>query len=190
MFVKAQEPVFGGAFHRGGAAERGARGDQVGRAEGGAAAFALVAVGVGVAAIGAGADDVAVGEKLAGDFVEILLRDLFGKLVVFQEFTKKVLRGRVVQRLGGAVVYIEGDTNLFEGIADLRVVFIDDLARGDVPFLPGAHRDGGPVFVGAANEHHVFAHQPQVAHINISRQISAGEVPDVQGAVGIGAGRR
>ena len=76
ILVQGQIPMLGFPHHGRVAAESRLGVDEVGGVERSAAGFALVAVGMLVAAMRAGTGDVAVGEELPGLFVIVLLRHL------------------------------------------------------------------------------------------------------------------
>ena len=143
-----------------------------------------------MSAAGAGAHDIAVGEELLVFLIEVLFGDaLFELAALFVHFQKESLCRCGMQRVAGAVVDIERNAQPLEGILVELVVFIDDLLRRDALLLR-PHGDGGAVFVGAADKDGVFAQEAEIANIDIGRQVSADEVPQVQGPVGIGQGRR
>ena len=52
-------------------------------------------------------------------------------------------------------------------------------------FLLGTDSDGYTVFVGTSDEQDFFFLQTQVTHVNVSRDIYACQVTDVDGAVGV-----
>src|SRR5699024_458938 len=117
-------PVLGFAHYWHSAAQGTFRVDEVCGVEGGAAALALVAVGILVAALGAGAYNVAVGQELLRLLVVVLLRGLLYKLAIFVELFKEARSG-VGMRLGrGAAVDIERDVEILEGVLDDRVVLV------------------------------------------------------------------
>ena len=45
---------------------------------------------------------------------------------------------------------------------------------------------GSAVLIAAAHEQHLLAPLALVAHVDVRRQVGARDVPDVQGAIGIG----
>ena len=67
--------------------------DQLVGREGRTALFALIAVGTVVAALGAGSDDVAVGQEGLGLLVVILHRGLFDELAIVIELAEEVRSG-------------------------------------------------------------------------------------------------
>ena len=82
IVVQGQVPVLGLPHHRLRSADGGVGLDELHGAQVAAAPLALVAVGIGIAAVGAGAHDVTVGQKLVGFLVVELLGVLFYELAV------------------------------------------------------------------------------------------------------------
>ena len=183
--LHGQVPVLGGPQLRLAAAERAARIDKVLRAERAAALLALVAVSIGVTTVGAGTDDVTVSEELLGLGVVVLLLGVLRKGAVLIQLEEEILRGLLVQLAAGAVVDVEFDPEVREGLPHHRVVLVHDgLRRG--AFLQGAQGDGSAVLIASADKEHLLATCLQVAHIDVGRQVGPGNVADVQGAVSIG----
>ena len=185
--VEREIPVLGFLLDRHGAAELGVRVQQFLGAEGRTAFLALVAVGVLVAALRAGALDEAVGEEHAGlGIVELLgdLRDEVFLLVELAEELRSVLR---VDGGGGAGVDVEVDAELREGVLHDPVVAVHDVLRGDA-LLAGLDGDGDAVLVAAADEHHVLAAHAEIADVDVAGDVGAGEVADMDGAVRVGKG--
>ena len=130
--------------------------DQVGRVERRTALFALVAVGTVVAAVGAGAHDVAVGQKLLGLLVVVLLRGLLDKLTALVQLLEELRSGCVVGWGGGTREDIERNAQSLERVANNLVVLIHDILWG-YPLLLSLYGDRYPVLVGTAYVNHVFA---------------------------------
>ena len=188
VLVERQEPVRRLAQHRNRTGDRAARVDQVGGVQRAAALLALVAVGAIVAAVGAGPDDVAVGQKLSGLLVVILHRRLLGELALVVQRAEKV-RGRLVMHgRRGARVDVERYAEPFERVLDDIMVFVDDILRSD-PFLTGLDRDRNAVFVRPADRDDVLAPEAQVAHVDVRRNVDACEVADMDRSVGVRQGR-
>lgn len=187
--VQGQEPVFGGPHYGFGAGQRRVRFDEFGRAEGRATAFALIAVRIGVAANGARPDDIAVGQKLVGDLVEILLGHFLHEITFLVEFREKCLRRFVVDLVRRPRINIERDSEITERLLDLAVVFVDNLLRGNA-FLFGFDGNRHAVFIGAADEGDVFARRAEVAHVDVGGQVASGQVTDVDRSIGVDQGCR
>ena len=90
-----------------------------------------------------------------------------------------------VRGAGGAAVDVEGHPEAGEGVADDAVVAVDDVLRTDTLLL-GLDRHGHAVLVTARDEEHLLALEPEVAGVDVGRDVDPCEVPDVYGAVGIG----
>lgn len=85
------------------------------------------------------------------------------------------------------MVYVKGDTNIFERILEHGVVHIHYSLRGSMRFAR-FYSYSSAVFVGAAHKNHVFPKQPKVTDIDVCREVSAGKVPDVQWTIGVWKG--
>ena len=177
------------ALHEGVAGEGVAGVDELLGREGAAALLALVAVGAGGVAVGALADDVAVGEELVGLLVVELLALELHELVVVVELAEEVAGHLAVCGGGGAAVDVERDAEVAERLADDLVVAVHDILGRAALFL-GADGDGHAVLVAAADEEHVLALQAQVADVDVGGYVDAGQMADVDGAVGVGQGAR
>ena len=59
---------------------------------------------------------------------------------------------------------------------------------GRYPLLQSLDGDGNPVFVGTADKDDILIVHPQETHVNVGRDVHAGEVPDMDGPVCIGEG--
>ena len=83
VIVQFEVPVFGFFQYRRFATEGRTRIDQFQGRQVRATVFTLVAVGFGVSTLGAGTDDVAIGQKLIEIFVVVLLDKMFFEFVAF-----------------------------------------------------------------------------------------------------------
>ncbi len=185
VLLEGHVPVLRLALHRHRVAEGGAGVDELVGTEGTAATLALIAVGAVVPALGAGADDVAVGQEYLFDFIEILLGLPFFEQPFIIHLLKE-RRGRfVVDLAGGTGKYIERNAHRREAVADDGVVFVDDVLRAHI-LLHGLDGDGYSMLIGPADEFDVHLSGSEIPHINIGRQIAAGQVPDMHRSVGIG----
>ncbi|EMR01121.1 hypothetical protein ADICEAN_03760 [Cesiribacter andamanensis AMV16] len=185
ILLQGQVPVGSGAQYGLGTAEHGAGVDEVGGAQAGAAALALIAIGFGVAAIGAGTLDVAIGQKLGRLLIIILLTFLNFKSPLLLQGGEKVGCGLVMYGRRGAGVHIKGYPKLLKGIADHAVVLVYHLL-GAHPFFLSADGNGHPMFIGTTDKQHILSPAAQVAYVNIGRHIYACQVTNVHGAIGIG----
>ena len=144
--VERQIPVLRFAHDGRMAADHRLRILQVGRAERGTATLALVAVGMFVGAMRAGAGDVAVGEELSGFLVVVLFAFFFDENVVLIECPEEV-GSHFPMRIGsGSRVDVERYSEVLERFPDQAVIAIHNILRRDA-FLLGAQRNGHAMFV-------------------------------------------
>ncbi len=183
--VQRQVPVLGLHLGGHGAGKRALGVDELFRRKGGAALLALVPIGIGIAALGAGAGDIAVCQEGLGLGIVELLALLGDELVVVIELAEELRGIPVVHRRSGAGIDVEVDAQARESVFHHLVVLVHDLLRGN-PGLAGLDGDGYPVFVAAADEQHVFPAHAQVSYIDVSGDIGAGQMADVDGTVGVG----
>ena len=168
-----------------GAAEGGARVDELGGAQGLPAFLALVAVRPVGRARRAGALDVPVGQELVRLLVVELLLGFHFKPALVEQGQEEILRHVVVFGRRGAAVVVEADVEPGERFLHLHVVRVDDFAGGGA-ILFCTKRDGRTVFVAPTNPKHVFPRAPKVPNINVRRQVRAGDVTEVNRPVGVG----
>jgi hypothetical protein len=69
---------------------------------------------LGLAQLGTGAHDVAVGQELRGLLVVVLLGDFFLKDALVVEVGEEILRYLVVHRFAGAGINVEGNAELWK----------------------------------------------------------------------------
>ncbi len=138
-----------------------------------------------VAAFGAGAHHVTVGQKLAAFLVIGLEGGLDGKLAFVIEAAEKFGGCLMVKLRGGAGIDVKRHSELAERILDDGVVAVDNLL-GCHSLLAGSQGDGHSVLVAAAHHHYVLATEAEKTCVNVGRNIHAGKVADVHGTVGIG----
>ena len=184
ILVKGEVPVLGLAHDGRIAAEGGLGINQVGSIEGGATGFALVAIGMLIAAMGAGAGDVAVGKELLSLLVIVLHRYLLDELALVIEFLEKGRSSLMVFRAGSAAVDVERDAQLGKRVLDNLVVTIHDVLWSNTLFA-GFDGDRHAVLVTAANEHHLFALSAEITDIDVGGHIDAGQMADMDRAVSI-----
>jgi hypothetical protein len=82
---------------------------------------------------------------------------------------------------------VVADADLLLGEQEALVIVLEDLARRDSTLI-GFYRDGCAVTVRAGDHQDVIPGQPVIARKDVRRQIGAGQMADVQIAVGIGPG--
>ncbi|MPL95483.1 hypothetical protein SDC9_41654 [bioreactor metagenome] len=162
-----------------------ARVDQVDRVELLGAIVALIAARRGIAAVRAGALDVAVGQEAAvGDRIHLLFRHLADQPVLGQDLGEMLGQHPVLRR-GGAAEVVEaqpetgGDLGLH--LVHLGAIDIDRLAR-----LRRGQLGRRAVLVGRADEHHLVAARAQIAGVEVRRQLRAHEIAEVLDAVDVG----
>ncbi len=68
------------------------------------------------------------------------------------------------------------------------MIAVDHFLRGNA-FFAGFDSDRHAVLIRSADEKDFLAFRPEITHINIGRDIDSCQVPDMDGAVGIGQGR-
>ena len=176
------------AFHRYRPRHSAVRVDQFLGRECGAALLALVAVGAVIAALGAGADNIAIGKESLGLFVIVLHRGLLDKLTLIIELAEEVRSRRGMRRRRGTRINIERHAQPFERILNDVMITIDDFLRRNA-LLAGLDRDRHAMFVRSADRNHIAASQPQITRINIRRNVNSSQMTYVYGTVGIGKRR-
>ena len=184
ILVEGQIPVGGLApAYRGGGQAR-IWVDQLGGGERRAACLALVAVGL-LAAMGACASHVAVGQKLSGLGVIGLHGGLHLEAPLVIQMAEEFGCGVRVDVARGARIYVERYAQLLHRVADDGVVAVDDILGRDSLFacLDG---DGHSVLVAATHHDDVVATQAEIARVYVGRHVDACEVTDVHRPVGVG----
>ena len=188
VFSQGQVPVFRGTLYEAVALVVLVRrvDEFVGR-EGGAALFALVAIGIVGTAAGACAHDVAVGEEFARHLVAVLFLGVLLEDAFVVECAEEV-GGKLMVDFGGcAAVDVERDAEFFERVLDKLVIAVHDGLRGDA-LLAGADGHGHTVLVATADEAHIALFEAEIAHVDVGRYVHTCQVADVHTAVGIGQG--
>ena len=170
-----------------GAADPAARVDEVDGVERPAAVLALVAAGPWVAAVRAGALDVAVGQEPLRLRVVHLLAGLDVDVAALAQPGEDVLGHPAVVVGHRRGEQVERDAELVPLAEELGVEALDDLDRLDA-LLVGPHRDGRAVGVAARHHQHVVAPAPVVAGEDVGRQVGAGDVAEVLRAVRVRPG--
>ena len=149
------------------------------------AGFALVTIGIFVAAMRTGAGNVAVCQKLAGFQVVVLFTGFFDEFTLAVELVEKSRSCFVMYGRSGARINIEGNTKIFEGFLDNVMVTIYNILRTE-PFFFCFESNGNTVFVGTSDKQYFLSFESEVANINVCRNVNAGQMSDVNRPVGIG----
>ena len=185
MFVEWQIPVRGFAQHRLGSRNGTARIDQFGGRKVLATALTLVTVGVGVAAVGAFAHDVAVGQEGVRLFVVVLFVGFLHKFALVVERAEEVRCHLAVSGTRGARIDVERDAETFETVLDELVIAVHHFLNA-ATFFARTDSYGNTVLVRSADEKHIAVTQTEVAGIDVGGYVNTGEVADVHTAVGVG----
>ena len=183
ILVERQIPVFRGPLHQSvsGVVLVGRVDEFLGR-ERGATLLTLVAVGALGTTTGAGADDVAVGQKLARHLVAILLLGDLLQLAVVIELAEEVGGELIVDGAGRATIDVKRDTELLKRVLD------HDLLDGDT-LLAGTDRDGHAVLITSTDEDHILFLQSEIADVGVCRHIDACQMADMHAAISVRQGR-
>ena len=187
-----EEKMLGVFQHRRGARQGRVGVFQIGGRVDRAAAFAVVAVLVFGAALGAFTLDEAVGQEHVFLGVEKLLDgfalDQRAALCLGQvpQVAVNLLRQGVVLRCIGAVPVVKADVKAIQVLLPTRRDVGDKLLGCEAGFFSGDH-DGRTVGVVSANKVDRVALHPLVAHPNIGLDVLH-HVPNVEVAIGIGQG--
>ena len=166
--------------HRGGGADAAPRVDQLDGIQELPAVLALVPARVRVMAVGAGAQDVPVGEEPLVLLAEGLAQDALVDVPVLVELREDVLRDLGMHRHGGPAEPVECDGEPFVDVAVDGVVAVAQLPRRD-PLLQRPGLGGGAVLVGPAHVQGLVAGQPAVArkHVGGEHLDEVAQVRDV-----------
>ena len=184
VILQGQIPMGSLFLDRGSAAELGVGIDEFLGAEGGAALLALVAVGILVAALGAGAHYVAVCEEGLGLGVVVLLALLSYELALVVELAEEFGCILLVYLRTCAAVDIEIDAQRLETVGDYLVVFVHYVLRA-AALLAGLDGDGHAVLVASAHIQHILPAQAEIPNVNIGGHIHAGQMPDMHRTIGV-----
>ncbi len=167
------------------ARDGGARVDQVGRVELLGAVLALVAARLVIAAVGAGALDVAVGQEAVVGHREELALDHFLDEAVLGQRPGEMLGQPVVPRARRAAEMVEGEPeargDLLLHLVHLGAIILDRLAG-----LGGGELGRGAVLVGGADEHDLVAAAAHVAGIEIRRKLASDQIAQMLDPVDVG----
>ncbi len=182
-----EEVVLGVADHRCGAADPAARLDQVLGVELASAVVALVAAGLGVAAVRAGPLDVAVGQEPTRLRVEELPGDLPVDVAVVAQLPEHVPGDLAVVLGAGGGVQVPRDVELLPVVEELGVVPVDDDLGVDA-LLVGPNGYRRPVHVRAGHHQHVVAQGAVVAGEDVGRDVDPGHVAQMARPAGVRPG--
>ena len=148
---------------------------------------ALVAPGAVVAAMGTRALNVTVGQETGAAGAMGQQHSVGVYVILFLKTFENVLHDPLVVLGVRRSEQVEGDPQTLPGIEELGVIAVQDHA-GINAFLIGPYRNGGSVGIRAGYHQHFVALHAMVTGKNIGGQIAAGDMPHVQGAVGVGPG--
>ena len=155
IIVQGQIPVFGFLEHRLRTADGTCGVDEFGGVEGRTAFLTLVAVGLGIVAVGTFSDDVAVGQELLGFLVIILLGGFLYQFAFFIHFLEEVGSHLAVGGRCGAAVDIKRDAKVGKALFNHLMIAVNHLLWGDALFL-GTDGDGHAMLIAAANKLHIL----------------------------------
>ena len=185
IVLQGKIPVGGLFLYRLCAAQFGMWVDELFRAEGGSAFLALVAVGILVAAFGTGAHYVTVGEEGLRLRIVVLFAFLRDELALIVKLAEELRCILLVNLRRSAAVDIEIDAQGLEAVAYYAVILVHYVLRS-AALLAGLDGDGHAVLVAAAHIQHILSAKTEIPHINVSRDVHSGKMPDMHRAVGIG----
>ena len=184
VVLERQIPVGRLLLYRLGAAELALGVDEFLGAERASALLALVAVGSLRAAPGTGPDYVAVGKEGPGLGIVVLLALARDELALVIQLPEE-LGGVLLVHLGSRpAVDVEIYPESLERRLDYAVIPVDYVLRRAV-LLARLDRDRDSVLVRAADIQHILALQAEVSDIYVGRDIYAGQMSYMHGAVGI-----
>ena len=162
-----------------------ARVDQVGRVKLLGAVLALVAARLVVAAVGAGALDVAVGQEAAvGGGIELPLGHFLDQPVVGQ-MPREMLREALVLRARRPPELVEAEPEAVRQLL-LHLVHLRAVLGHRQTGLGGGEFGRGAVLVGGAEEQHLVPPAAHVAGVEVGGQLRAHEVAQMLDPVDVG----
>src|SRR5688572_12518999 len=82
------------------------------------------------------------------------------------------------------MINIECNSQLLKTVAHLNVILVDNGAGCRI-FFQGLVWDSRAVLIASANEQHVLPQRTQITNVDIGWDISAGQMPDVFGAISV-----
>ena len=187
MLIEGQVPVLGFAQYGLGSRDGAAGIDEFGGRKVLTTALALVTVGIGIAAVGAFAHDVAVGEEGLRLFVVVLFVGFLHKFALVVERAEEIRCHLAVGFAGGAGINVEGDAEAFKTVFDELVVAVHHFLN-TATFLAGTNGYGHTMLVRTADEEDFAVAEAEIAGIDVGGDVDTGQVADVHTAVGIGQG--
>ncbi|OPZ81765.1 MAG: hypothetical protein BWY77_00489 [bacterium ADurb.Bin431] len=186
-FIELEEEMPGLTQHRGASADLAVGMNELGLLERAAACLALIPARPGTVAARALALNEAIGEETGALFTVELLDGALDQKALVMDDLEKISRGAVLHRCRGARKVVETHAEPGKGVVMVGPVFVDDLL-GRHPRLFSGDGDGHAVLIGAADIDHIALFEALVAHIDVRRQISPGEVAEMDRPVGVGQG--
>ena len=172
QLVQRQEPIGRLAHLRSRTRKCRHRVDQIRGIQGRSTLLALVAVGPGCLALGAGARDIAVRQKLLRFGIVVLVRFTRFKHPFFVERLEEIARHFGMLGRRGARINVKLNAKLCQRIPHHLMVAVHNLAGGDALFS-GLHGNRHTVLVRSTYKGHLFALEAEVAHIDVRRQVTS-----------------
>jgi hypothetical protein len=133
--------------------------------------------------------NVAVGKKSAACDAVILPDGLLAYESFFIQAQENILRNFVMQRQRRSGIIIEVYVQTREGFFHAGVIAVNDGLRRYI-LLVRADGDRNAVFIRAADEKYVRPLEPLIADVNVRGNVCAGQMPQMQWAVGVRQRRR
>ena len=161
--------------------------DQIDRIELPATVVALITPGAVVAAVRAGAFDVAVGQRASGRRADRTQLPLGGHVAVGMKGAEELLDDLAMVDRGGTRVEVVAAAQAGQVLGDHPVILVGGLLRRQ-PLLVGLHLDRGAVLIGSRHHQHVVAGHPHVAREDVRGNAETGDVADVPWTVGVRPG--
>ena len=185
IILQRQIPVGGFLLDGLCAAEFGLGVDEFLRAEGASALLALVTIGPFRSALRAGAHDVTVSKEGFGFRVVVLLAFPGYEFAFIVELAEE-LRGVLFMHLGGgSAIDVEIDAQTLETFVNYLVILVNYILWG-AALLTGLDCDRHSMLVASADIEHIFSPHPEIADIDVGRDIDACQMSDVNRTVSIG----
>ena len=153
------------------------------------ALLTLVAVCVGISAVGTLTFNIAVGQESLCLLVEVLFAFLLDKFSFFVELFKEFGRGLCVYVRSSTAINTKAYSEFLKRFFDEFMVAVADILRSDALFL-SADGDRYSVFVGTTDKENITSAKAQIAHIDVGRHINSRQVSDMNTTVGIGQSGR
>lgn len=144
--------------------------------------FALVAARFEISTDRTRPFDVPVGEEHAVGFAVKLLLAFLDENFLAVKLEEEFLAGLVMYRQARSRIIVETHSELFEAIFVHRVVAVNNLLGRHAFFIRG-DRDWNAVFIRTADKDYVFALQAEIPDIDVSRQVCAGKMSEMDRTV-------